>query len=162
MANLKKSERVYSTSKTNNFKQREKEYNEMMLQLDIERQIQEREAEAYRGRTINVGGDNEGVEISIRMSNGKTAWHQLSPVAAIELMHSIASRIGCHIAVEPRDDFSSYRNWENYIPYDIKHSNKMLASGGRLAALEHHQSAELNKQDNNLISNNNDINGDKD
>jgi len=163
MANLKKTTRVYSDKTVKNFKEREKEYNEMMLQLDIERQLEEREAESYRGRTLNVGGDQEGVEISIRMCNGKTAWHQLSPIGAIEFMHSIASRIGCHIAVAPREDFSSYRNWENYIPYDVKHdSTKMLASGGKLAALEQQQSTELNKQDNNLISNKNDVSGDKD
>jgi hypothetical protein len=34
-----------------------------------------------------------------------------NPVEITELIHQLAANIGCHIAVKPRDDFASWREW---------------------------------------------------
>jgi hypothetical protein len=38
-------------------------------------------------------------------------WCLMQPVEVIELIHQLAANIGCHIAVKPRDDFGSWREW---------------------------------------------------
>jgi hypothetical protein len=35
----------------------------------------------------------------------------MQPVEVIELIHQLAANAGCHIAIKPRDDFSSWREW---------------------------------------------------
>ena len=141
MGNLQAPKRTYTKKKVDKIEQMEREFNEKLLALDIERQLKEREAEAYRSRTIHAGAHNEGIEISMRLNNGAIAYHIMSPAEAVEFIHSIASRAGCHIAIQPREDFSSYRNWDSYLPYEAKRSDKLLTSGSEFAKLE-------NKEDN--------------
>jgi hypothetical protein len=38
-------------------------------------------------------------------------WCIMQPVEVTELIHQLAANIGCHIAVKPRDDFASWREW---------------------------------------------------
>ena len=35
----------------------------------------------------------------------------MQPVEVLEIIHQLAANIGCHIAVKPRDDFGSWREW---------------------------------------------------
>lgn len=137
MAVYNKSKRTFTKANTNNFKDREKEFNERLLEIDMERNLLEREQENYRGRSIAVGGSFNGVEVCIRMMNGHTAYQLLTPVETVELINTLAANIGCHVAVQPREDFSSYRDWSQYIPYDVKHDpNKLLATGSTFTKLE--------------------------
>jgi hypothetical protein len=65
-----------------------------------------------RGRSINVGNAFGGVsEVSIRGDDDSRLWVLLQPTEVIELIHQLASSVGCHIHVQPRDDFASWRNW---------------------------------------------------
>jgi hypothetical protein len=35
----------------------------------------------------------------------------MQPVEIIELIHQLAANVGCHINLQPRKDFSSWRDW---------------------------------------------------
>lgn len=64
-----------------------------------------------RARSITVGTSFNGtIEISMR-TDGKYLWAVFQPVEVIELIHQLAASVGCHIHIQPRKDFSSWRKW---------------------------------------------------
>jgi hypothetical protein len=67
---------------------------------------------ANRARSVTIGTAFGGViEICMRKDDG-TTWAVLQPVEALELAHQIAAAAGCHIALKPREDFASWREWK--------------------------------------------------
>jgi hypothetical protein len=65
-----------------------------------------------RARSVMVGTAFGGTtEISMRLNNGVSVWAILQPVETIELIHQLAANVGCHINLQPREDFSSWRGW---------------------------------------------------
>ena len=66
-----------------------------------------------RARSITVGTAFGGTtEVSMRGDRGQKLWCLLQPVEVTELIHQLASNIGCHLAIKPRDDFASWRDWK--------------------------------------------------
>jgi hypothetical protein len=84
------------------------------------------EAQAFaeaqnRARSLTVGTCFGGtVEISMRRSDGINTFTILQPVEAIELIHQLAAGVGCHINLQPRKDFSSWRDWK-YTEEELTH-----------------------------------------
>ncbi len=71
------------------------------------------EAELSRARSVSVGTAFGGTtEILLRKQNGEVVWAIMQPVEVIELIHQLASNVGCHLNLQPRQDFSSWRNWK--------------------------------------------------
>jgi hypothetical protein len=69
-------------------------------------------ASLNRARSVTVGTAFGGsTEISMRMNDGSTVWAIMQPVEVIELVHQLAANVGCHINLQPRNDFSSWRGW---------------------------------------------------
>lgn len=69
-------------------------------------------ASLNRARSINIGTCfNGAVEVSMRGSDGVFLWAPVQQFEVVELIHQMASSIGCHIHIQPRDDFSSWREW---------------------------------------------------
>lgn len=69
--------------------------------------------ELSRARSVTVGTAFGGTtEVSMRASDGTHVWCLLQPVETIELIHQLAANVGCHIALKPREDFSSWRGWK--------------------------------------------------
>jgi len=67
----------------------------------------------FRSRSINVGTAFGGVtEVSMRGDGGNHLWCILQPVEVTELIHQLAGNIGCHIHIQPRKDFASWRDWK--------------------------------------------------
>jgi hypothetical protein len=65
-----------------------------------------------RARSVMVGTAFGGTtEISMRLDNGVSVWAILQPVETIELIHQLAANVGCHINLQPREDFASWRGW---------------------------------------------------
>jgi hypothetical protein len=91
--------------------------NEKQLAKKRQEIIQLQELESYesnlsRARSINVGTAFGGTtEIMMRGDGGRHMWCVMQPVEVTELIHQLAANIGCHIAVKPRDDFASWREW---------------------------------------------------
>ena len=78
------------------------------------------EAEA-RARSVTVGTCFGGTtEISMRGAFGKNLYAILQPVEVIELIHQLAANVGCHIHIQPRRDFSSWRDWK-YTDEELAH-----------------------------------------
>ena len=70
------------------------------------------QANETRARSVMVGTAFGGTtEISLRLNNGVSVWAILQPVETIELIHQLAANVGCHINLQPREDFSSWRGW---------------------------------------------------
>jgi hypothetical protein len=73
-----------------------------------------------RARSVTVGTSFGGtVEMMMRKADGDIIWATLQPVEVVELINQLAAGIGCHIHIQPRKDFSSWRHW--------KHSEEELA-----------------------------------
>jgi hypothetical protein len=89
------------------------EYKKAMDEKNRRMMLENREGDFYRARSMSVGTTGGGVtEISMRLNSGQTAWHILQPVEVIELIHQLSANVGCHIAMKPREDFSSWRQWQ--------------------------------------------------
>ena len=74
-----------------------------------------------RARSVTVGTCFGGTtEIMMRGEGGKHLWCAMQPVEVTELIHQLAANIGCHIHVQPRKDFSSWREW-NYSEEELLH-----------------------------------------
>lgn len=66
-----------------------------------------------RARSVTVGTAFGGTtEVMMRGDGGRHLWCVMQPVEVIELIHQLASNVGCHIAIKPREDFSSWRDWK--------------------------------------------------
>jgi hypothetical protein len=71
------------------------------------------ESSLNRARSVTVGTCFGGTtELMMRGNNGSVMWCPMQPVEVIELIHQLAANVGCHIAVKPRTDFASWRNWK--------------------------------------------------
>lgn len=71
------------------------------------------QASETRARSITIGTSFGGTsEITMRKNDGTCVWAALQPVEVVELIHQMAANIGCHINLQPRNDFSSWRNWK--------------------------------------------------
>jgi hypothetical protein len=97
-------------------KQRLKELEEYKL-------LRDRMAASTRAVSITVGTCFGGTtEVAMRGESGQTLWCVMQPVEVIELIHQLSANIGCHIAVKPREDFASWRQW--------KATDHMIAGNG--------------------------------
>lgn len=89
------------------------EYYELLLrEQDAKMQLRSRESELSRARSYSVGSTAGGsVELVLRGIDSNILWYMLQPVEVSELIHTLASSIGCYAALKPREDFASWRNW---------------------------------------------------
>jgi len=99
-----------------------KELNAILKRAAFERQqklsaqeiANDLEAINNRARSVSVGTAFGGaVDLTLRRPNGVCTYAILQPVEAIELLHQLAAAVGCHIHVQPRNDFSSWREWRH-------------------------------------------------
>lgn len=89
-----------------------KETQHKLSKLDSQMAIEAREGDLSRARSVTVGTCFGGtVELMMRGNSGYM-WCPLQPVEVIELIHQLAAGVGCHIAIKPRQDFASWRDWK--------------------------------------------------
>ena len=87
-------------------------------------QLEALEANKYRAQSITVGTAGGGTaEITMRSSKGVFLWNTYQPVEVIELINQLAAGIGCHIHIQPRNDFASWRQWKPMSEEERKHLN---------------------------------------
>lgn len=82
---------------------------------ELQRQHEEANIESSlnRARSVTVGTCFGGTtELMMRGMNGSVLWAALQPVEVIELIHQLAANVGCHLALKPREDFASWRQWK--------------------------------------------------
>lgn len=74
-----------------------------------------------RARSFTIGTCFGGtVEISMRRADGSNTFAILQPVEVTEMIHQLAASIGCHIHIQPRKDFASWRDWK-YTEEELAH-----------------------------------------
>lgn len=96
-------------------KERKHHLKELIELEETERRLKETRFNAndLRARSITVGTAFGGTsEVSMRSDGGDYVYSILQPVEVMELIHQLAANIGCHLAVKPREDFASWRNWK--------------------------------------------------
>jgi hypothetical protein len=133
-----------------------KEVKTRLEALEAERAVYEAEqafrnlkSNASRARAITVGTAFGGTtEISIRGDGGDTLWCLMQPVEVMELIHQLSANIGCHIHIQPRKDFSSWREWNlteaeklhynGHVPFvnDMAPFNQVGVTGADQALIE--------------------------
>ena len=90
-------------------------------EIQILAEVQDREANLTRARAVTVGTSFGGTtEVSMRGNGGQHLWCIMQPVEVIELIHQLAANVGCHIGLQPRKDFSSWRDWK-YTEEELAH-----------------------------------------
>ena len=79
------------------------------------------QANQNRARSVTIGTAFGGTtEIMMRGENGSVLWAAMQPVEVIELIHQLAANVGCHINLQPRRDFASWRDWK-YTEEELAH-----------------------------------------
>lgn len=90
----------------------EVEHRKKMAELDVKMNLENRESNYNRARSISVGTAFGGTtEIMMRGDGGRHLWCIMQPVEVMELLHQLASNVGCIADVKPRKDFSTWRDW---------------------------------------------------
>jgi len=91
---------------------KESELKKRKQDLIHRQELENYESNLNRARSITVGTAFGGTtEIMMRGDGGRHLWCLMQPVEVTELIHQLAANIGCHIAIKPRDDFGSWREW---------------------------------------------------
>ena len=68
-----------------------------------------------RARSITIGTAFGGiVEIGMR-SDAASVYAQIQPTEGVELIEQLAAGLGIEIAMRPKQDFASWRGWEDVI-----------------------------------------------
>lgn len=89
-----------------------KENQRRKAELEARQDLDNFQATLNRARAITVGTSFGGTtELMMRGNDGAVLWCPMQPVEVVELIHQLAANVGCHIALKPRDDFSSWREW---------------------------------------------------
>ena len=104
-----------------------------MNKKDFEKEFQERQQQQQlealdsnrnRAQSVSIGMSGSGTaEITMRGVNGTFLWNVYQPVQVTEFIHQLAASIGCHIQIQPRNDFGSWREWREPIEAERIHSN---------------------------------------
>jgi hypothetical protein len=95
-----------------------KDYLNKLKELQIaELEFTRSQPDTNRARAVSVGTAFGGTsEIVMRGDSGNHLYCYMQPVEVLELIHQLAANIGCHLAIQPREDFASWRNW--HVPAD--------------------------------------------
>ncbi len=88
-----------------------KQLQKRIQEIDDEFQARNRENELNRARSITIGTAFGGTSEIMMRGNNNFMWTTLQPVEVVELINQMAANIGCHVALKPRKDFASWRDW---------------------------------------------------
>ena len=90
----------------------------------VKQQIRSLEANQNRAQSVSIGMSGSGTtEITMRGEDGTFLWNIYQPVQVTEFIHQLAASIGCHIHIQPRKDFSSWREWNEPTEQEQLHLN---------------------------------------
>lgn len=90
---------------------------ERQRKMQLQQVNNELQAANNRARSVSVGTAFGGaIDLTMRRPDGVCTYAILQPVEAIEILHQLAAAVGCHLNLQPRQDFSSWRVWKNLEP----------------------------------------------
>jgi hypothetical protein len=106
---------------------------EMQAKLDeiqAQQQIKCHEEALNRARSVTVGTAFGGsTELTMRGMGSTFTYAILQPVEVVELIHQLAANIGCHLNLQPRGDFASWRDW-NHTEGELNHFRGLQSMPG--------------------------------
>jgi len=74
------------------------------------------EANKTRARAFSVGTCGGGlIEVTLRGDIG-FLWYQLDAVETVEIIQQLAAGCGLDIALRPKNDFATWRSWDETLP----------------------------------------------
>jgi len=112
-----------------NKKEFEKEFRERQQQ----QQLETLDSNRNRAQSVSIGMSGSGTtEITMRGVNGTFLWNAYQPVQVTEFIHQLAASIGCHIHIQPRDDFGSWREWRETSEAEKLHLNGFPPFAGQI------------------------------
>jgi hypothetical protein len=101
-----------------------KELNRALNERHAEEQLRSLEANRNRAQSVSIGMSGSGTtEITMRGIDGTFLWNIYQPVQVTEFIHQLAASIGCHIHLQPRKDFASWREWNETTEEERMHLN---------------------------------------
>ena len=98
-----------------------------------------------RARALTVGTAFNGVTEILMRGDGKYLWATLQPVEVLELIHQLAANIGCHISIQPRQDFGSWRKWNETTPNMLTGGYTQHQEASPQAKVDHKNQPKLSK-----------------
>ena len=106
----------------------EKDLDRERLKIDLvsrlERHKKTVKQEEFRAQSWSIGKCGAcSTEISLRGDDGAYLFTILHPADVVEAIHQLAANIGCHIHIQPRNDFASFREWKQPTEEDLNHLN---------------------------------------
>lgn len=108
---MKKTEAIKKVKEIDNTIEVEKFKKIREKQADMD--VENLESNRNRARSITVGTAFGGTtEIMMRSDGGRHIWCVMQPVEVVELIHQLAANVGCQVAIKPREDFASWRDWK--------------------------------------------------
>ena len=89
-----------------------KEIEKKFREIEDEMGLQSRSGDLRRARSVTIGTCFGGVtELIMRGHDSNIIFSPMQPVEVVELINQLAANIGSHIHIQPRKDFSSWRDW---------------------------------------------------
>lgn len=102
-----------------------------------------------RARSITVGTAFGGiVEVGMR-SDAASVYAQIQPTEGVELIEQLAAGLGIEIAMRPKQDFASWRGWEDVIGQRVP-LDRLAWKGAAAWQLYEGEELERKYQDNQL------------
>lgn len=101
-----------------------KDFEEFQRAIQLQQQQNDLAASQHRARSVTVGTAFGGVtELMMRKHDGSITWATMQPVEVMELIHQLSAGIGCHIHIQPRQDFASWRGWKTETAEELERLN---------------------------------------
>lgn len=102
----------------------DKQWEQELKRRQQERHLEGLEANLNRCQSMMIGSGGSGTtEISMRTNSGRFIFGVYTPVETVEIIHQLTASIGCHIQIQPRKDFASWRQWKEPTPEERLHLN---------------------------------------
>tara|TARA_R110000824_G_scaffold259521_1_gene448243 strand:- start:1105 stop:1575 length:471 start_codon:yes stop_codon:yes gene_type:complete len=101
-----------------------KEFKKQFDERQQQTQLESLDANKNRAQAVSIGMSGSGTtEITMRGQDGTFLWNCYQPVQVTEFIHQLAASIGCHIHIQPRKDFASWREWREPSEQEKLHLN---------------------------------------
>lgn len=122
----------------------QKDFQKKLAEKQQEMQLQTLDSNKTRAQSISIGTAGGGAtEICMRGAVDGYLWNVYQPVEVVELINQLAANIGCQIHIQPREDFSSWRQWNETSEEERLHLNGWPPFSNRLSREENKIGANL-------------------
>jgi hypothetical protein len=114
-----------------------KEFRQKLEEKQQQLQLDCLDSNRCRAQSVSIGMSASGTtEITMRGDDGTFLWNAYQPVQVTEFIHQLAASIGCHIHIQPRNDFGSWREWREVSEEEKIHLNGFPPFAGQLQGTE--------------------------